>query len=116
MTLDAKLTTGIAYVDDITMRRAIAGVATGTNNDTTPDLDGNRILKIASTSSCSIATITGCVAGMPFTILKTTTHASMSAIDGTYFKLAGNWNGGIDDNITLVWDGTTYFELSRAGV
>jgi len=114
MAVDVKLTTGIGYEDDITMRKAIAGVVNLATNATVPDMDGNRIGKMYYCSIFSIASIAGCITGMPFTLIKGSSGASHAIFDLDSFKLSATWIGNKDDTITLVWDGTTYFEVGVA--
>ena len=50
--------------------------------------------------------------GGAITTLKTTATASLT--DGENLKLAGNFSGTADDTITLICDGTNFFEMSRS--
>ena len=41
-------------------------------------------------------------------------QANLTLTDGSNLKIAGNFVGTADDTITLICDGTNWFEVSRS--
>lgn len=82
---------------------------------------GNRHLQLAMNTTSSLSSITGMIKGLPFTLYQTIDSSNASfvglATANTAFKLSADWNpaqlGHTKKNITLVWDGTNYVEISR---
>ncbi|MBX3042079.1 MAG: hypothetical protein KIT33_11140 [Candidatus Kapabacteria bacterium] len=58
-------------------------------------------------------TLTGGVTGQ-FLVLQKTGSGTTTLADGSGTKLTGNWEGSIDDTITLIFDGSDWVELSRS--
>lgn len=78
---------------------------------------GARIVNLYSCSAGSIATITGMLTNVPFTLINRSSGASLALLDASPKLLAGNWAGSsVGDNLTLIWNGTNYIEIARADV
>jgi len=96
---------------------AIVDIAT---NATIINTTGARFCKLYDTSVAgSITTIVGALKGVPFTLIGAGSNASLAnhlLYDVSPYILSANfqYNLGIGNNITLVWDGTNYIEVGRA--
>ena len=95
------------------LERSIAGVQSAVVNATVINTGGSRIVFCQNLSAGSIASITGMITGMPFTLLFQST-GSCGILDTGVFKLNGNLLPGVNTTLTLVWDGTNYCELGRS--
>lgn len=61
----------------------------------------------------SITTIVGCIIGKPFTLICQSNN-SYQMLDAGNYVLSAAWAPDATDTITLVWDGTKYYEITRA--
>lgn len=74
---------------------------------------GNRVVFINSLSIGSISTITGMLTNVPFTII-CQSGTSFGIVDAGSFALSASLIFTPDDVLSLVWDGTRYYELGRS--
>jgi len=88
-------------------------LATCATNASLIDVSLYRTVKLHYGTYGSLATFINYIVGQPFTLIAG--QASFPVIiDGGNFMLAGNWiPDGANDNLTLVWDGTNFIEISR---
>lgn len=77
------------------------------------DLSGNNVIPLYYSTYGSLSTFISPRQGQKFCVISY--QASFPVlIDTGSFKLSGNWIPANQyDNITLVWDGNNYIELSR---
>lgn len=89
---------------------SITNVAT---NMSVPNVANKSFLKLYWSTYGSIASLTGMTSGQQFTLMAA--QASFPAIlDGGAFTLSADWiANGANDNITLVWDGSSFIETAR---
>lgn len=98
------------------LEKAIAGVQTAATvgvNASVVNTGGNRIVQLQMLSNGCIASITGMITGMPFTLIFQSV-GSIGIADAGSFKIAGAFNATLDDCLTLVWDGNNYYEVARS--
>jgi hypothetical protein len=104
----------------ITSLASVAGRVGAVVINTNPsivDTAGNRIVNLYASSAGSISTITGALLNVPFTLIMKSNGMSLALLDAGAMKINGNWiPDTADDNLSLVWDGTSYIELSRTPV
>lgn len=93
--------------------QGIGSVTVSTGNATVLNTTGKRIVYINAHSAGSIATITGMLTNVPFTLIAQS-GASFGIVDVGVFALASSLIFTPDDTLTLVWDGTRYYELGRS--
>jgi hypothetical protein len=89
-----------------------ATITTFADADTTPSVSTSNVFKEANTGSTTITNFDDGSAGQMITIIFTTANTTLS--DSGNLKLAGGLTGSADDTITLVYDGTNWFEVSRS--
>lgn len=100
---------------------ALSGVLAIATNASIVNTQGYRHIQLAMNTTSSLSSITGMITGIPFTLYQTVNSSNASfvglATANTAFKLSADWNpaqlGHTHKNITLVWDGTYYIEISR---
>ena len=93
---------------------ALGGAATIATNATVVDTAGERIVNLYTCSAGSIATITGMLTNVPFTLVQRSSGASFGVCDASPFLLnSTDYLTKCGSNITLVWNGTNYIELGR---
>jgi len=91
-------------------------------NATIVNAQGKRLVKIYQTSVAgSLCTIIGAVKYVPFTLIAAGSNASTAnhlLYDVEPYALTADWNSGysVGSNITLIWDGARYNEVSRSAV
>jgi hypothetical protein len=107
------------YASDANARNYFAGATghgTGTafpDTDTTPSVsDGHFFMCSAQTAPIAITMLDDGFAGQTVTI--TAVDGDTDMTDGGNLKLAGNWTGDADDTITLWFNGTNWYEISRS--
>ena len=85
-------------------------------NASITDVSTGTIFKVWASTVCSIATFVNARIGQQFTLIAG--QASFPAIlDGGAFLLSATWQPATaGDNITLVWDGTSFIEIARVSV
>lgn len=66
---------------------------------------------ISGTTTITSITSTGIQAGTCITLIF---DGTLTFTDGSNLKLAGNFTTSADDTITLVYDGTSWFEMCRS--
>ena len=74
---------------------------------------GKSVVYTQHLSTGSIATITGCISGKPFTLICQSNN-SYQILDAGNYLISAAWAPDASDTITLVWDGTRFYELTRA--
>jgi len=99
-------TTGNASVEGIFSSGSGAAVASATTIVPT----GN-IFHVTGTTTITSVSGTGITAGTVITIIFV---GILTFTDGSNLKLAGNFVTSADDTITLMYDGTNYYELCRS--
>jgi hypothetical protein len=83
------------------------------DGDATPSVaDGNVFKCGAQTTTVTITALDDGTAGQEVTIIAI--DADTDITDGGTLKLSANWTPDADDTITLVFDGTNWFEKSRS--
>jgi hypothetical protein len=127
LSLRTPITEGIDRNDSVTLlgdhatnmgilEKAVAGIqaaATTGVNASIINTNGNRTVLVQLLSAGSIASITGAIAGMPFSLVVQST-GSFGMLDTGVFKLNGNFLPNTNAALTLVWDGTNFTELARS--
>jgi len=85
-------------------------------NASVPDLSVGTVFKLNSSTYGSIASFTNARLGQKFTLI--TGQASFPCIlDSGSFLLSANYiPAKAGDNLTLVWDGTSFIEVGRVSV
>lgn len=97
-------------LDDILSGQATAA---GTNASVI-NIAGKRFINLYACSAGSIATITGMLTNIPFTMIMQSSGASLSLLDVSPKLLSAAWTPNtVGSNITLVWNGTNYIEIGR---
>ena len=110
---------GLAFDQSVSnpiLEAAIAGVqsaATVGVNASVVNTGGCRITQLQMLSAGCIATIIGQYTGVPFTLLFQSV-GSIGLADTGVFKLNGAFNATLDDTLTLVWDGSNFYEIGRS--
>jgi hypothetical protein len=93
-----------------TSRSVIIGELTV--NSATPSIVGFNVWTTANTSATTITNFTGGVTGQTITLLFTDANTTLT--DGTNLKLAGAFSSTADDTMTLFYNGTAWYEMSRS--
>jgi hypothetical protein len=89
------------------------GVSSFTNADTTPDVSGGwRIFSTANTGGTTITTFDKGYPGQAITIIFTDANTTIS--EANNIKLSAAFTSTADDTMSLVYDGTNWYELSRS--
>jgi hypothetical protein len=91
-----------------------SSVSTFTANDTTPSVSAGNIFRIPSTWTAgnNITAFDNGLPGQRITVIGGS--ANCAVVDGSSLKLAGNWTANADDTLSLLYDGTSWFEISRS--
>jgi len=85
-------------------------------NTTIPSIGDYTTLKLYHSTYCSIPSIAGAETGQKITFIAGQA-STPSIVDTGIFLLSANWTPAkAGDNITLVWDGTSFIEISRVSV
>jgi hypothetical protein len=98
------------------LEKAIAGFQTAATtgvNASVINTNGNRTVAMQLLSAGCIATITGQIKGMPFTLIFQSS-GSIGMADAGIFKLSAALAGAVNTSITLVWDGAAFIEVCRS--
>lgn len=74
---------------------------------------GKPLVLVQLLSAGSIGSIANVINGFPFTLL-CESAGSMGIPDAGGFRLASAWVPTTQDTLTLVWDGTNYYEIARS--
>lgn len=82
------------------------------SGDTTPDVSDGNHFKTANTSATAISGFDNGTAGQEITIIFTDVNTSVS--DAGNIKLSGSFTSTVNATLKLVYDGTSWFELSRS--
>jgi hypothetical protein len=110
----AALETNMDIVEKVT-----SGTIDAETNASIVALNGNRFANIYSCSPGSIATISGALAYVPFTLIMMTSGASFGLIgtaDGAIELSYASWIPGYYETIELIWDGFSFIELMRTSL
>jgi hypothetical protein len=98
------------------LERCLAGIQTAAVtgvNASIINTRGNRIVQLQVTSAGCIASITGAIRGMPFTMLfQSVGSIGMSDVGG--FILSAALTPAVNAAISFVWDGTNFIEIGRS--
>lgn len=100
----------------VIIEKAIAGVQTAAItgvNASIVNVNGNKIVLYQGLSAGCIASITGMITGMPFSLIFQSV-GSIGIADVSPYRLNGALNGTLGLVLTLVWDGTNYYEITRS--
>lgn len=100
--------------------KGVVGNEAIATNATVVNINGKRFATLYVTSIAgSIATIIGQKTNQPFTLIGGGSNASTAnhlILDSATYLLTADWNPGfsVGCNLTLVWDGAKFIELSRS--
>jgi hypothetical protein len=90
-----------------------AGTPPTLADNTTPSVAAGNVFKCTPAGSTTITNFSGGIAGQIITVIFTNANASIT--DGGNFRLNGSFSpSSADDVMRLVFDGTTWFEISRS--
>ncbi len=94
----------------------LLGYSSGITNASVPSVLSGSIFKLNASTYCSIASFSNAQIGQVFTLIAG--QASYPTIlDTGSFLLSANWIAATaGDNLTLVWDGTSFIEIARVSV
>lgn len=98
------------------LERSISGIQTAANAGLSASVintGGAKIVQLQIGSAGSISSITGMFVGVPFVLLAQSV-GSMGIADVDPFRIAGAWIPTTQDTLTLVWDGTNFYEIGRS--
>jgi hypothetical protein len=89
-------------------------VTTFTTNDTTPSISGGRLFRVPGTwtTGNNITMFDSAVAGQEIVVIGG--DSDCVVVDGGHLMLAGNWTAAAGKTLSLVFDGTEWYETSRA--
>jgi hypothetical protein len=89
-------------------------VTTFTTNDTTPSISGGRLFRVPGTwtTGNNITMFDSAVAGQEIVVIGG--DSDCVVVDGGHLALAGNWTAAAGKTLRLVFDGTDWYETSRA--
>ena len=90
---------------------ALAGVSSAVASATALPLPTGNIFHVTGTTTITSITSTGLSAGITITLIF---DGALTFTDGNNLKLAGNFVTTADDTITLVYDGTNFYEVARS--
>lgn len=87
-----------------------------TADDTTPDVSTGNVFKTsnANTGATSVTALDGGTTGQKIVIIGNDGANATTLSDAGTLKLSANWPGNTDDTITLIYDGTNWYEISRS--
>ena len=86
-----------------------------TDGDTTPDVSGSSFFKTANTGATSITDFdTETVAKVLVIKIEDANTTLVHGANKIYLSGAANWTPASGDTLTLLFDGTDYFELARS--
>ena len=84
-------------------------------DDQTPSVVGTNVLRtVANSGAIEITQLDEGRVGQIVTILCGSASNSPTISDGGNFKLSTAWEPGVSDTITLLYDGSSWFETSRS--
>lgn len=107
---------GASVANASILERSMSGIQSAANAGVASSIvntGGAKVVQLQMIVSSSIASITGMFVGVPF-VLVAQSATSMALVDVGAFKLASTWTPTADDTLTLVWDGTNYYEIGRS--
>lgn len=101
---------------------AIKGTATFTDNagaipsftdgDTTPSVRGSNLWKASNSSGTTITTFDDALTGQFLTVIFTNSNTTVAETGN--IKLSASFTSTADDTLTLVYDGTNWYETARS--
>jgi hypothetical protein len=96
------------------IEKTLAGETAIATNATLVNTSGSRIVNLYCCSAGSIATITGMLTNVPFTLVQRGSGASFGLCDVSPFLLnSADFLTKTGSNLTLIWNGTNYIEIGR---
>jgi hypothetical protein len=114
-TLSIGAATGITTITNnikAGLKVSYANVLTFTVDDTTPSVGSGNVFLVPASSSSNITALDDGVQGQ--VVLLIGGGASAAVVDGSALKIAGNWTAAADATLTLIYNGTNWYELSRS--
>lgn len=85
------------------------------NDDLTPSVIGGNVFKTATTHGAArnITMFNDGVAGQVIYIISSNPANATTIVDGGNLLLTANWVDGADKTLTLIFDGTNWYEIAR---
>jgi hypothetical protein len=89
-------------------------ITTFTANDTTPSVSGGLLFRVPATwtTGNNITMFDSALTGQQIIVIGG--DSDCAVVDGGYLKLAGNWTAAAGKTLGLVFDGTDWYETTRA--
>lgn len=90
-----------------------SGIVTFTADDTTPDVSGSRMFKVSNewTAGHNITMFDGGAAGQAIVVIGNDSDCVVT--DGGNLLLTGDWTGSPGKTLSLLFDGTNWYETGR---
>lgn len=101
----------VRFTNGSTSIRGLQGGGTAVASATALPLPTGNVFHVTGTTSVTSITSTNFAAGAQITIIF---DGVLTFTAGNNLKLAGNFVTTADDTITLVYDGTSWFEMCRS--
>jgi len=93
----------------------IRDVATMSNGDTSPTVENQKVLKTANTGATTITTFDDGTAGQEIIIIFGDGNTTVdSGADDIILSGGADWTPAQNDTLTLVYDGTNWYETARS--
>lgn len=91
------------------------GIDTFGNNDLTPSVIRGNVFKTATGHAAprNITMFDDGVIGQVIFIISSNPANATTIVDGGNLHISGNWTDGADKTLTLIFDGTNWYEISR---
>jgi len=91
-----------------------SSIATFSADDTTPAVSGKRLLRVSNqwTAGHNITMFDNGIAGQCITVIGN--DADCTVVDGGDLKLNGNWQASAGCTLSLLFDGTSWYETGRS--
>ena len=85
------------------------------DNDLTPSVAKGCVFKTATGHAAprNITMFDNGVAGQVIYIISSNPANATTIVDGGNLLISGNWTDGADKTLTLIFDGTDWYEISR---
>jgi hypothetical protein len=91
--------------------RGFAGGGAAIASAATLPVPTGSVCHVTGTTGITSITTTGLGSGVQFTLIF---DGALTVTDGGNLKLAGNFTTSADDTLTLVFDGTNFYEIARS--